>query len=314
MIARILRCIASGLLLAAWIAPGLAQSLDYALAPRRIADDVYVLVGRTEDFSRANGGNIVNTAFVVAPEGVVVIDSGPSRLYGEHLRRAIAQVTPKPILRVFNTHHHPDHYLGNQAFADVATAALPETISGQRLEGGAFAENLYRMAGDWLKGTESSPAREPVKPGRVAIGGREFELLVFSGHTHGDLAILDAASGVLFVGDLVFWNRAPTTPHANIGDWLGALDRLEAIRFEQMLPGHGEPLRDRAGIVQTRSYLRWLDSVLRSAAENGDEMMEVIARPLPPEFAEIPLVRSEFTRSVAHLYRRYEASTLKPSR
>ena len=306
----------AGLVFAVALAPtpSPAAELDYGLAPRRVAEDVYVLVGKAEDFSRGNGGNIVNTAFVVAPEGVVVIDSGPSRLYGEQLRRAIARVTPKPLLKVFNTHHHPDHYLGNQVFADAPTAALPATIAGQRAEGGAFAENLYRMAGDWMKGTESVPAREPVAPGRQTIGGREFELLLFSGHTQGDLAILDHRSGVLFAGDLVFWNRAPTTPHADIATWLAALDRLEALPYRLMLPGHCEPVPDARGIAQTRSYLRWLDAALRSAAERGDEMTELLARPLPAELADIPLSRLEFARSVAHLYRRYEALTLKPAR
>lgn len=291
-----------------------AQEQDYGLAPRRIAEDVYVLIGKAEDFSRGNGGNIVNTAFVVAPDGVVVIDSGPSRLYGEQLRRAIARVTSKPLLRVFNTHHHPDHYLGNQSFADVPIAALPATIAGQRREGGAFAENLYRMAGDWMKGTESVPAREAVSPGAVTIGGREFELLLFAGHTQGDLAILDRKSGVLFAGDLVFWNRAPTTPHADIATWLAALERIEALPFRLMLPGHGAPVDDARGIGQTRSYLRWLDAALRSAAERGEEMTELLARPLPPEVAAIPLSRQEFARSVAHLYRRYEAATLVKTR
>lgn len=304
------------LLCAVALAPTLvpAQEPDYGLAPRRIADDVYVLVGRAEDFSRGNGGNIVNTAFVVAPEGVVVIDSGPSRLYGEQLRRAIARVTPRPLLKVFNTHHHPDHYLGNQAFPDKPTAALPATISGQLSEGGAFTENLYRMAGDWMKGTESMPAREAVSPGLVTIGGRQFELLLLSGHTQGDLAILDRQSGVLFAGDLVFWNRAPTTPHADIATWLAALDRLEAMPFRLMVPGHGEPVSDGRGIAQTRAYLRWLDGALRSAAERGDEMTELLSRPLPAELAAIPLSRLEFARSVAHLYRRYEAPTLEQAR
>lgn len=306
----------AGVLFAVLLAPtpAQAQPLDYGLQPRRIAEDVYVLIGRTEDFSRSNGGNVVNTAFVVAPEGVVVIDSGPSRLYGEQLRRAIAGVTTKPLLKVFNTHHHPDHYLGNQVFADTPTAALPATIAGQRGEGGAFAENLYRMAGDWMKGTESTPAREPVVPGPQLIGGREFELMLFSGHTQGDLAILDRRSGVLFAGDLVFWNRAPTTPHADIATWLAALDRLEALPFRMMLPGHGEAVPDARGIVQTRSYLRWLDMALRSATERGEEMTELLAHPMPPELAGIPLSRLEFARSIAHLYRRYEAASLKPAR
>lgn len=315
MRAGLLQLIA-GALFAALLAqtPAQGQQLDYGLQPRRIAEDVYVLIGRTEDFTRGNGGNIVNTAFVVAPEGVVVIDSGPSRIYGEQLRREIARVTTKPVLKVFNTHHHPDHYLGNQVFADAPIAALPATIVGQRAEGGAFAENLYRMSGDWMKGTEAMPAGEPVTPGVLHVGGREFELLLFSGHTHGDLAILDRKSGVLFVGDLVFWNRAPTTPHADIATWLAALDRLDAVPFRLMLPGHGEPVSDGRGIAQTRSYLRWLDEVLRSAAERGEDMTELFSRPMPPELSRIPLSRQEFARSVAHLYRRYEATTLRPAR
>lgn len=291
-----------------------AEDLDYGLKPRQIAEDVFVLTGKLEDFSRNNGGNIVNTAFVVARDGVIVIDSGPSRLYGEQLRRAIADITPKPLLKVFNTHHHPDHYLGNQAFASAQTAALPATIAAQIAEGGTFADNLYRMAGDWMKGTESVPAREELRPGVQVIGGREFELLTFSGHTAADLVILDRRSGVLFAGDLVFWNRAPTTPHADIKTWLTALDRIERLTFRLMLPGHGEPIPDGRGIVQTRSYLRWLDNTLRSAAERGEDMNELLATAIPAELGTIPLARSEFSRSVAHLYRLYEAGTLNQLR
>lgn len=288
-----------------------AQDLDYRLAPRRIAEDTYVLIGRTEDFSRANGGNIVNTAFVVTQLGVVVIDSGPSRLYGQQLRRAIAGVTDKPVIRLINTHHHPDHYLGNQAFADLPVAALPATIVGQKQEGGGFAENLYRMSGDWMKGTESIPARELLVPGAMAVGDHEFEFIALAGHTAGDLLILDRRTGVLFAGDLVFFNRAPTTPHADIAGWLGALARIEAIPFRVMLPGHGEPVTDLRGVAQTRRYLQWLDTTLAQAAERGEEMTELLMRPLPAELESIPLTRQEFARSVAHLYRQYESRTLR---
>lgn len=288
-----------------------AQELDYRLMPRRIADDTYVLIGRTEDFSRANGGNIVNTAFVITSAGVVVIDSGPSRLYGQQLRKAIAGVTDKPVVRVFNTHHHPDHYLGNQAFADAPISALPAAIAGQKLEGGAFTENLYRMAGDWMKGTESSPAKDALFPGRWAVGDHEFELIALQGHTQGDLVIVDHKTGVLFAGDLVFFNRAPTTPHASIADWLGALQQIETIPFRIMLPGHGEPVTDLRGVAQTRGYLKWLDGTLSQAAERGEEMNELLGLRLPPGLEGIPLTRQEFARSVAHLYRRYEARTLR---
>jgi uncharacterized sulfatase len=292
-------------------AAALAADADYRLEPRQIAEATYVLVGKTEDFSRANGGNIVNTGFVVTADGVVVIDTGPSRRYGEQLRAAIARITPKPVIRVFNTHHHPDHFLGNQGFAGVPIAALATTIAGQRQEGAAFTDNVFRMSGDWIKGTEPVPADQPIEPGRHALGGHDFELIALAGHTSGDLAVLDRTTGVLFAGDLVFHDRAPTTPHATLAGWLAALRQLERIDYRVLVPGHGEPAPDDRAIRQTRHYLEWIGASLRAAAERGAEMTEVLAQPIPPELAGIPLAREEFARSVAHLYRRYEAETLQ---
>ena len=169
---------------------------------------------------------------------------------------------------------------------------------------------MYRLSGDWIKGTEAVAAREPVGPGTTPIGGHVFELFALSGHTQCDLVILDRSTGVLFAGDLVFYNRAPTTPHASVAQWLTALDRLDAMTYKTMVPGHGEPVSDGRAVEQTRRYLRWVESTLARAADRGDEMTELLGLALPAEFAALPLAREEFARSVAHLYRRYEVETL----
>lgn len=301
------------LLLVFWLPLGaLAESFDYRLSPYRVADDSYVFIGKTEDFTPANGGNIVNTAFIVTRDGVVVIDTGSTRRYGEQMRQAIAKVTPKPIIKVFNTHHHPDHFLGNQAFKDVPILALPATIAGEQAEGDAFANNVYRMAGDWALGTEPFPANQAVQPGHMTVGGHDLEIIGWGGHTAADMVIFDHTTGVLFAADLVFYNRAATTPHAVLASWFASLDRIQKIPFKVMVPGHGLPVMDARAIEQTRSYLSWLDRTLRDAARNGAEMTEVLARPIPAEFSGIALVASEYSRSIAHLYRSYEAETLVP--
>lgn len=296
-----------------WLASGIAQAaapFDYALEPEKIADDTWVVIGTTEDITRGNGGNIVNTAFVVTAEGVVVIDSGPSKRYGEQLKAAIARVTDKPVLRVYNTHHHPDHFLGNQAFASVPIAALAATRAGEREEGGAFADNMYRMAGDWASGTEPVVAGEEVAAGKRTIGGHEFEFLALEGHTAGDLAILDRTTGVLFAGDLVFLDRAPTTPHASIARWRQSLDALAALGARKTVPGHGPVHAGSAGIEQTRKWLIWLDQTLSHSAAQGLDMVEVMRLPMPESLAALPLSRSEFERSIAHLYSAYEQRAL----
>ncbi|WP_313284728.1 quinoprotein relay system zinc metallohydrolase 1 [Stutzerimonas kunmingensis] len=286
--------------------------LRYTLQPRQIADDVWLLEGSTDNFDKANGGNIVNTGFIVTAAGVVVIDSGPSRRYGEAMRAAIASVTDRPVIKLLLTHHHPDHVLGNQAFADVPIAALAGTTELLREQGNAMAENMYRLVGDWMRGTEVVLPSETLAPGKLEIGGRSLRLLALRGHTGADLAILDERSGVLFAGDILFYQRALTTPNSpGLDVWLEDLDTLEALPWKRLVAGHGPVADDAAPFVQMRDYLGWLDGLLREAANGGADMNEVIQSPIPERFAGISLTRYELIRSVSHLYPRYEAMALQ---
>jgi len=290
---------------------GLAQALDYHLQPRQIAEGVWLLEGSTDNFAAENGGNIVNIGFIETADGVVVIDTGPSRRYGEALRQVIEKTTGKPVLRVLLTHHHPDHVLGNQAFAGVPIAALPETTRFLAEQGDAMAENMYRLVGDWMRGTEVVLPTEEVQEGTLEIGGRRLQLLALRGHTGADLAILDESTGVLFAGDILFYQRALTTPNSpGLDVWLADLDRLEAMPWKQIVPGHGPVTTDAAPFVQMRDYLGWLDGLLRQGAEQGAEMNELIRAPIPERFAQVNLSRYELIRSVSHLYPRYELNAM----
>ncbi|WP_175253106.1 quinoprotein relay system zinc metallohydrolase 1 [Pseudomonas sp. BMW13] len=299
------------ILLLTCLLAGLAQALDYQMQPRQIAEGVWLVEGSTDNFAAENGGNIVNVGFIETAAGVVVIDTGPSRRYGEALRQRIEQVTGKPLLRVLLTHHHPDHVLGNQAFSDVPIAALPGTTRLLAEQGDAMAENMYRLVGDWMRGTEVVLPSEALEEGELEIGGRRLRLLALRGHTGADLAILDERSGVLFAGDLLFYQRALTTPNSpGLDVWLADLDRLEALPWRQIVPGHGPLATDAAPFVQMRDYLGWLDGVLRQGAEQGAEMNELIRAPIPERFAGVSLSRYELIRSVSHLYPRYERNAM----
>ena len=285
-----------------------AGPLSYELNAEQVAPGTWVVQGKLEDFSSLNGGNIVNTGFIITDDGVVVIDTGPSRRYGEALRKLIATLTDQPVRLVFNTHHHPDHFLGNQAFSDVGIQALPITREQIALHGNAFAENMYRLVGDWMRSTEvvlpSDSAPEPL----IELGDHRIRLLSFTGHSGADLVLFDESTGVLFASDMVFYQRALTTPHTpGIPVWLGELERIRDINFRILVPGHGPVVSDDRAVDQMQSYLRWLDNTLTESARSGLTMTEVIALPVPQQFREIALTKSEFSRSVAHLYPAYEA-------
>ena len=300
--------------LLSWLARAAGPTFDYQLQARSVATGVYAFIGKAEDFSTVNGGNIVNTGFIVSADGILIIDSGPSRRYGEQMRAVIGRISPLPLRQLFNTHHHPDHFLGNQAFTDVPLRALDSTRQGIVSEGNAFAENLYRMSGNWMQDTEVQAPSSLKETGRILIAGRPLRLLALHGHTAGDLAIYDEISGVLFAGDLVFHQRAPTTPHAHIKHWLSSLDVLEAITrepgFHALVPGHGPITHDASAIRQTRAWLLWLEQSMREAAAAGLDMNDLMQRPLPAEFKDMALGQREYQRSLGHLFPQAEQEAL----
>lgn len=301
-----------------WTSRPDAARLDYDLRPREIAPGVWVIEGEVADFSRANGCNIINTGFIVTDAGVVVVNTGPSRLYGEQQRRAIARVTDRPVAQVIQLNLHPDYFLGNQAWADRPTRALAGSIAGMRAEGGAYADNLYRLCGDWMRGTESTPSREAIDPALLSrpwtLGGRRLVLRRLEGHTGDDLVLIDAATGVLFAGGLVFAQRVPTTPHADVPRWIASLDALErghaAGEFRVVVPSHGPVHEGVAGIRQTRDWLHWLNARMEDSAEQGLDLAELLRQPVPDRFAGWAAQPAEWHRTLAQWYPRYEARAL----
>lgn len=287
-----------------------APRLHYDLVPVQVGNGVWMIEGRTEYFTAENGGAIVNCALLDSADGMIIIDNGPSLRYGEALRQAVSQMSPKGIAAVINTHHHPDHFFGNQAFDGIPLLALADTRHQAETHGDAFADNMYLLLGDWMRGTEPVPPNRDVGGGDLVIGGRRLDMIPLGGHTEADLAILDKDTGILIAGDLAFLDRAPTTPSADLALWRQSLDILTGIGASAIIPGHGPFDPERESLRQTGDYLIWLDAILRRSAADGLDMVEIMQLDLPLHFARMGAMPQEFHRSVAHLYSDIERSVL----
>ena len=284
--------------------------LDYQLQPRKIAANTWVIEGAVEDFSRANGCNIINTGLVSTPAGTLVVNTGPSRLYGEQQRKAIEQVASGATRRVVNLNLHPDYFFGNQAWADAVTLALPGSRAGMQAEGKAYEDNLYRLCGDWMRGTEFQPARSDVQPGPFDWGGHALEWVRLQGHTADDLVLIDRTTGVLFAGGLVFANRVPTMPHADLPRWMNSLQEIRRWivqgTIRTVVPSHGPVHAGVQGVDQTIDWLQWLHARLQDSAAQGLDISEVLRLPIPNRFSTWAALRAEYARNVTTLYPKYE--------
>lgn len=285
-----------------------ATPLAYTLTPERLADGIWLVRGAQEAITRQNGGAIANVSILDTDAGAVIVDTGPSRLYGEALRDLARTLTGKDIARVYNTHFHPDHIFGNQAFAADAIAAPKGVIDGLKDFGGGFSDAMYYITGDWMRGTEITLPGTVLSGEVEDFGNRRIRPLAMRGHTSSDLVLFDETSGFLFAGDLVFLDRAPTTPHADIERWRISLANLGGIPHRLMVPGHGPAENSARGIEQTRAWLEMTEQLIKDAFERGLDISEVTALPLPKWTERIALARYEFERTVMHLYPKLEAT------
>ena len=279
-----------------------ASELDYKLVAEPVGKGTYVFIGSTKYFSRKNGGNIANAAYIVTNKGVIVIDTGSSYQYGKQMREYIESTTGLSIIKVFNTHHHPDHFLGNQAYKDVPIASLQEIVNAIDSQGDALSNNLYTLVGDWMKETVSITPSEVISPGKYSIGDHDIEIIALNGHTNSDMVIFDHNTGVLFAGDLVFHNRTPAVANADIKNWLDSISKLQKLDYKYLIAGHGPVTTDERAMIQTREYLSWLRDTLQSALDKGLDISEALQLEVPERFHDLDILPEEYKRGVLQLY------------
>ena len=94
-------------------------------------------------------------------------------------------------------------------------------------------------------------------------GGREVQLhFVGRGHTGGDTIVLLPAERIAFTGDFLLGSPgAPRLSYmgdAFVDDWPASLGRLKELDFDLIVPGHGQPFREREQIDLYQQYLREL--------------------------------------------------------
>ena len=198
-----------------------------------------------------NQGMMANITFVVTSKGVVILDSGASVQIGEMAIRMIKKVTNQPVIAIFNSHYHGDHFLGNQAYVEAYGKDMPiyahpytlEKIKG--IEGDTWRNLMERWTNQASAGTVVIPPNTPVKHGDVFDYGNVKLKIHHYGqaHTFGDICVEVVEDHVTHVGDIAMDNRIA---NMDDGSYLGTFKTFKALEEassngQLWLPAHGNP-------------------------------------------------------------------------
>lgn len=224
------------------------------ILPRQLSKHVWMIYAQDAFPTADNRGMMANIMFVVTGEGVVVVDTGASLQIGQMALRMIKKVTSEPVVAVFNSHFHGDHWLGNHAFVEALGPQLPiysldyttEQINGH--EGNLWRSLMERWTNQSTLGTKVTPPNKSTRHGQEFRFGKVTLKMHFYGqaHTQGDLSVEVVEDKVFHVGDLAMENRIANIDDGSYPGTFKTFDNLQKAGGPNALwvPCHGNPQKD----------------------------------------------------------------------
>jgi glyoxylase-like metal-dependent hydrolase (beta-lactamase superfamily II) len=231
-----------------------------------------------------------NPSFVETSDGFVMIDSPQQPIDAVRWREQMEEKAP--IRYLINTEPHGDHISGNAYFPQVPVVGqvkLQECFDRYLSAFGSTEEKRERYKGSdpdsvWLVGHPDYPASH--KPTvtftdalTLNVGNHTFEILHMPGHTAPQTSVVVPEEGVVFTGDNVFYKCRTWLQECDPWEWLAALESIEALDVETIVPGHGDPcgkayLKEQAQIIEN-----WIGYIERFV-DRGVSPEEALRQPI----------------------------------
>jgi glyoxylase-like metal-dependent hydrolase (beta-lactamase superfamily II) len=247
-------------------------------------DNVSIMHGPVVGPNKENQGFMNNPAVIESKNGLIVIDPGGNYNVGKKILAEIEKISKKPIIAVFNTHKHGDHWFANKAIVEkyptVDIYAHPNMIKvSKEGEADVWYGILNRTTGN-LEGTKAFafPTKTLVDAQKIEIDGQKFVIQhPHVAHTDTDLLIAHLNSMTLFLGDNLMKGRLGSFDESS--NIFGNIELLKNIKaetaFKLYVPGHGQSGKKDETIDGFLNYLKVLAKEGQKAYDEDKEAYEV---------------------------------------
>lgn len=243
-----------------------------------------------------------NTGCIVGKHAATVVDATGTEARGRAWRATVTSITRNPVTALINTHHHADHTNGNFLFAP-ETAIIGHELCREEIVGSpAFPRHSPLFPNTDFGECPPTPPTITFRDGMTLwVDDLKLELIFLGpAHTTNDVAVWIPERKLLFAGDILFNRGTPFTMFGSIAGSLDALDRVEALGAERIVPGHGAVCGPEV-INEVRGYLRFVQQVAEGGFEAGATPAELAKDLDLGAYAEL----GEAERIVPNLHRAY---------
>lgn len=213
-----------------------------------------------------------NAGVLAGSEGVTLVDTCFTERRTRDLLGAVGSLGRGPVRTLVNTHHHGDHTHGNW-LVDSATVIGHERCREEVIASGTVSEAVFPGV-DWGDVRVRPPFVTFTDRLALWVDDLRVELeFVGPAHTTNDVVVWVPERRTLFAGDLVFNGGTPFVVMGSVAGALAALERLEDLGAETIVPGHG-PVCGPEALAQQRSYLRFVAALAEEAEASGTSALD----------------------------------------
>jgi cyclase len=210
---------------------------------QKLKNSIYVEVGY----------DWANVSAVITKRGAVLIDSPVRPSDSKHWQEVVRGLHPKGPRYLITTDYHGDHVTGSafiEGINDTVQFLAPQYAYNEIVKGdNAFSKEIFvntlRDLGhtDEADQITNAPAPLPTYCWQdsltLHIDPLTFEIKRMGGHSPAISAVLVPEEGVLFSSDCVS-HTGGGMRDANLGDWIRALEWIETLPVDTIVPGHGD--------------------------------------------------------------------------
>lgn len=264
----------------------------------------------TKTFISDDHGFATTSTLVMGKEKCILFDAQWNMANGY---RVLAEIIEEDLEleAIFLSHSHPDHCFGmnaiKQHFPNCHVYMLPWQMDVMKKQ---WEEKIDVMLDDKVVGNGHMSRRTfPPRDGHNVIEPFEDDVIMLEGerlelihNVMGDLrynSVMWIPSIKTLLGTDVLINNSHIfvceVTKEERAEWLKALDYLEGLNAEVIIPGHmrfGEAF-DNTCIEFTREYLKWNEQCLEKCNNYGEYFFEMMLR-----FPDAVCKRSNFMNSV----------------